>query len=170
MAWGRGEGEDERRTGRVGRSTGPPRDAADWVGQLLLAGPGGCRRGARVVQEELRSVDGAEGGEGMSSFTEKEIEYLEEQRLGRLATVDVEGRPHVVPVAFRYNAEHDTLDIGGRNIGASKKFRDAQKTGRAAFVVDDVLPPWRARGSRSGAGARSFRRVERRSWRTSRRS
>jgi len=106
----------------------------------------------------------------MSAFTQKEIEYLEEQRLGRLATVDGEGRPHVVPVAFRYNAEHDTLDIGGRNIGASKKFRDAQKTGRAAFVVDDVLPPWRARGSRSGAGARSFRRVERRSWRTSRRS
>ena len=82
----------------------------------------------------------------MSAFTQKEIEYLEEQRLGRLATVDGEGRPHVVPVAFRYNAEHDTLDIGGRNIAASKKFRDAQKTGRAAFVVDDVLPPWRARG------------------------
>ena len=83
----------------------------------------------------------------MSAFTQKEIEYLEEQRLGRLATVDGEGRPHVVPVAFRYNAEHDTLDIGGRNIAASKKFRDAQKTGKAAFVVDDVLPPWRARGA-----------------------
>ena len=38
----------------------------------------------------------------MSAFTDKEIEYLDEQRLGRLATVDAEGRPHVVPVAFRY--------------------------------------------------------------------
>ena len=37
----------------------------------------------------------------MSVFTKKEIEYLGEQRLGRLATVDREGRPHVVPVAFR---------------------------------------------------------------------
>jgi pyridoxamine 5'-phosphate oxidase family protein len=82
----------------------------------------------------------------MSVFTEKEIEYLGEQRLGRLATVDVEGRPHVVPVAFRYNAELETLDIGGRNFARSKKFRDVEKTGKAAFVVDDVLPPWRARG------------------------
>jgi pyridoxamine 5'-phosphate oxidase family protein len=82
----------------------------------------------------------------MSAFTEKEIEYLNEQRLGRLATVDAEGRPHVVPVAFRYNAEHDAVDLGGHNFARSKKFRDVRKTGKAAFVVDDVLPPWRPRG------------------------
>jgi pyridoxamine 5'-phosphate oxidase family protein len=82
----------------------------------------------------------------MSAFTDKEIEYLNGQRLGRLATVDVEGRPHVVPVAFRYNEELDAVDIGGHNFAGSKKFRDVGKTGRAAFVVDDVLPPWRPRG------------------------
>jgi PPOX class F420-dependent enzyme/OxyR family protein len=71
---------------------------------------------------------------------------MKEQRLGRLATVDAEGRPHVVPVGFRYNAELDSVDIGGHNLARSKKFRDAGKTGKAAFVVDDVLPPWRARG------------------------
>jgi len=82
----------------------------------------------------------------MSVFTENQIEYMKEQRLGRLATVDAEGRPHVVPVGFRYNPEVDSVDIGGHNLGATKKFRDAGKTGKAAFVVDDVLPPWRARG------------------------
>jgi pyridoxamine 5'-phosphate oxidase family protein len=82
----------------------------------------------------------------MSAFTEKEIEYLNGQRLGRLATVDAEGRPHVVPVAFRYNEELDAVDIGGHNFAGSKKFRDVGRTGRAAFVVDDVLPPWRIRG------------------------
>jgi pyridoxamine 5'-phosphate oxidase family protein len=82
----------------------------------------------------------------MSAFTDKEIEYMNEQRLGRLATVDAEGNPHVVPVAFRYNEELDAVDIGGHNFAGSKKFRDVGKTGRAAFVVDDVLPPWRARG------------------------
>ena len=82
----------------------------------------------------------------MSVFTEKEVEYLAEQRLGRLATVDAKGSPHVVPVGFRYNAALDVVDIGGHNLGKSKKFRDAQDTGRAAFVVDDVLPPWRPRG------------------------
>lgn len=82
----------------------------------------------------------------MSVFTEKEVEYLVEQRLGRLATVDAKGSPHVVPVGFRYNATLDVVDIGGHNLGKSKKFRDARDTGRAAFVVDDVLPPWKARG------------------------
>lgn len=82
----------------------------------------------------------------MSVFTEQERAYLQSQRLGRLATVDPAGEPHVVPVAFRYNPELDTIDIGGRDIARSKKFRDVARTGRAAFVVDDVLPPWQARG------------------------
>lgn len=82
----------------------------------------------------------------MSAFTEKEIEYIKERRLGRLATVDAEGGPHVVPVGFRFNEELDTVDIGGHDLGATKKFRDAGATGKAAFVVDDVLPPWRVRG------------------------
>ncbi|MDQ3637484.1 MAG: PPOX class F420-dependent oxidoreductase [Actinomycetota bacterium] len=82
----------------------------------------------------------------MSSFTQAEIDYLQGQQLGRLATVNESGEPHVVPVGFRYNAELDTIDVGGHNLGKSKKFRDAARTGRAAFVVDDVLPPWQARG------------------------
>jgi len=81
----------------------------------------------------------------MSRFTPAEIEYLKSQRLGRLATVDPEGNLHVVPLSFRYNAEEDTLDLGGRNIVPSKKYRDAVRHGRAAFVVDDVLPPWKPR-------------------------
>jgi pyridoxamine 5'-phosphate oxidase family protein len=84
----------------------------------------------------------------MSAFTEKGIAYLEEGRLGRLATVDAKGRPHIVPVAFRYNPRTETIDIGGHNLSASKKFRDAGETRRAAFVVGDVPPGdrWRARG------------------------
>jgi pyridoxamine 5'-phosphate oxidase family protein len=82
----------------------------------------------------------------MSAFTRAEIEYLQGQQLGRLATVNESGEPHVVPTSFRYNASLDTIDIGGRNLGKSKKFRDVASTGRAAFVVDDVLPPWQARG------------------------
>ena len=82
----------------------------------------------------------------MSGFTEKEVEYLQEQRLRRLATVNASGRPHVVPVGFRLNPELGVVDIGGRDIGRTKKFRDVAQTGRVAFVVDDVLPPWRARG------------------------
>jgi pyridoxamine 5'-phosphate oxidase family protein len=78
----------------------------------------------------------------MSLFTAEEIAYLRGQRLGRLATASTHGELHVTPVGFAYNAELDTIDIGGgrEGFGASRKYRDAQATGRAAFVVDDVLP------------------------------
>jgi pyridoxamine 5'-phosphate oxidase family protein len=81
----------------------------------------------------------------MSVFTRNELDYLRKQRLGRLATVDAGGNPHVVPVGFRYNPETDTIDIGGHGIAQSKKWRDAGRHPRVAFVVDDVLPPWQPR-------------------------
>jgi pyridoxamine 5'-phosphate oxidase family protein len=82
----------------------------------------------------------------MSVFTEAEVEYLKSQRIGRLATVNDAGEPHVVPTRFRYNEEHDALDVGGHGFGTSKKFRDAAKTGKVAFVVDDSPEPRRIRG------------------------
>jgi pyridoxamine 5'-phosphate oxidase family protein len=81
----------------------------------------------------------------MSRLTAEEIAYLQSQRIGRMATVSAKGDLHVVPVGFRYNSETDTLDIGGHNFASSKKYRDALRHGRIAFVVDDVLPPWKAR-------------------------
>lgn len=82
----------------------------------------------------------------MSAFTEAELEYLKSQRLGRLATVNKRGEPQIAPVAFRYNAELDTIDIGGRNNGETQKFRNIAQNGLASFVVDDVMPPWKPRG------------------------
>ena len=81
----------------------------------------------------------------MSRFTRQEKEYLQSQRLGRMATIDPTGDLHVVPVGFRYNPEEDTIDIGGHDIAKTKKYRDALSHGRIAFVVDDVLPPWKPR-------------------------
>jgi pyridoxamine 5'-phosphate oxidase family protein len=81
----------------------------------------------------------------VSVFRDAEIEYLGSQRLGRLATVGRDGMPHVVPVAFRYNPEADTIDIGGHDFAKRKKFRDVKRMGMAALVVDDVLPPWQPR-------------------------
>jgi pyridoxamine 5'-phosphate oxidase family protein len=83
--------------------------------------------------------------DAMSAFSHAEIDYLGSQRLGRLATVGKDGVPHVVPVAFRYNSDADTIDIGGHDFAKRKKFRDVKRTGVAALVVDDVLPPWQPR-------------------------
>jgi pyridoxamine 5'-phosphate oxidase family protein len=84
----------------------------------------------------------------MSVFTPAEIAYLQTQRLGRLATVGPDGQPHVVPVAYRYNPDQDTIDIGGHGFAQRKKFRDVRRNGRVAFVVDDVtsVNPWMPRG------------------------
>jgi pyridoxamine 5'-phosphate oxidase family protein len=78
----------------------------------------------------------------MSVFTKNELKYISEQRLGRLATVDMDGNPHVVPVGFQHNPETDTIEIGGHSISRTNKWRDAGQHPRVAFVVDDVLPPW----------------------------
>lgn len=103
----------------------------------------------------------------MSAFTRSEIEYLENSLLGRLATVGRDGTPHVAPVGFHYNAELDTIDIGGWNLEKSKKFRDVARTGRAALVADDLAStePWRPRGievrgaAEAIEGARSLLRL-----------
>lgn len=83
----------------------------------------------------------------MSKFTAAELEYLlGDRRLARIATVGRDGTPHVVPVGWSYNAELDTIDVGGHDFAATKKYRDVEHTHRAAIVIDEVLPPWRPRG------------------------
>jgi PPOX class F420-dependent enzyme/OxyR family protein len=81
-------------------------------------------------------------------FTPAELDYLKSQMLGRIATVGSDGQPHVVPVSFRYNADLGTIDIGGHDFAARKKWRDVGQNPRAALVVDDLasVNPWKARG------------------------
>ncbi|HUZ00273.1 MAG TPA: PPOX class F420-dependent oxidoreductase [Thermomicrobiaceae bacterium] len=74
----------------------------------------------------------------MSRFTPAEIAFLESQRLGRLATVGESGELHVVPVRFHYDPARDGIDVTGRFLGKSKKYRDVQEDDRVAFVVDGV--------------------------------
>ncbi len=79
-----------------------------------------------------------ESSEKMSDFTPKEIEYLQSHRLGRLATVNPKGRPQNAPVRYFYNPQLDTLDIGGRTMSRTQKFRNVLTNPFVAFVVDDV--------------------------------
>jgi len=79
-------------------------------------------------------------------FSEAELSYLLGNKLlGRLATIESSGVPHVVPLGWSYNEALGTIDISGHNFVDTKKFRNVQANDRAAFLVDDVLPPWRPR-------------------------
>lgn len=82
----------------------------------------------------------------MSVFSEAELSYLAEGgKLGRLATVDEAGQPHNVPLGWSYNSDLDTIDIGGRDNAATRKFRNVKANPKVCLVIDDVLPPWRPR-------------------------
>lgn len=82
----------------------------------------------------------------MSAFTDVELAFLREgAKLGRLATLDATGAPHVVPLGWTYNEQLDTIDIGGKDFAATRKFRNVRTDPRVSFLVDDVLPPWRPR-------------------------
>ena len=87
----------------------------------------------------------------MSAFTERELRYLADSpraRLARIATVGADGTPHVVPVGWRYDPQLDAIVIGGFQLARTKKYHDAQRSGRAAVVIDDLasVDPWRPRG------------------------
>ncbi len=83
----------------------------------------------------------------MTVFTEAELTYLRsERRLARIATVGADGMPHVTPVGWSLDPDGDVVQISGHDFAATKKFRDVARTGRAAIVIDEVLPPWQPRG------------------------
>ena len=84
----------------------------------------------------------------MTVYSEAELAYLRgERRLAHVATVGKDGTPHVTPVGM-WSVDPDTgvVEVTGHSFAATKKFRDVARSGRAAIVVDDVLPPWRPRG------------------------
>src|SRR5438552_5094962 len=85
------------------------------------------------------------GERAMSVFSDAELAYLAKGNLGRLATIDGAGMPHVVPLGWAYNPALDTIDVGGRDLARTKKFHNVQANPKVALVIDDVLPPWRPR-------------------------
>ena len=84
-----------------------------------------------------------------SPFSDLELRFLASppRALGRVATVGADGLPHVVPSGWRYNDALGTLEVTGRDVQHTKKFRDVAKTRHAAIVIDGIAPgegfrPW----------------------------
>lgn len=84
-----------------------------------------------------------------SLFSEIDLRFLtsSNRSLGRIATVGRDGTPHVVPAGWTYNATLGAVDVTGRDVQNSKKFRDGTRSGRAAIVIDGIAEgegwnPW----------------------------
>jgi pyridoxamine 5'-phosphate oxidase family protein len=100
---------------------------------------------------------------GGSVFTPAELAYLHEgRRLGRIATVGPDGMPHVVPSGWTHNRELDTIDVTGRAVEDTKKYRDVVRSGRAAIVIDDIasVSPFRPRAIEVRGPAEAVREPE----------
>ena len=72
----------------------------------------------------------------MGAFSQKELEYLREQLVGRLATVSRKQIPQVTPVGFGVDEDRVYATIKH----TSKKARNIRSNPRVSFVVDDFSP------------------------------
>ncbi|MER5348628.1 PPOX class F420-dependent oxidoreductase [Streptomyces mirabilis] len=82
----------------------------------------------------------------LGSFTAEEIAYIASQPLARLATVDPDGQPDVVPVVFEFDGR--CFYIGGRSPERTRKFLNVQQGNRnVSLVIDDLASrtPWAPR-------------------------
>ncbi|OPX05810.1 PPOX class F420-dependent oxidoreductase [Mycobacterium sp. AT1] len=80
------------------------------------------------------------------SFTPEEIDYMKTQPLARIATVDGEGQPDVVPVTFEFDGTH--IHIGGFQPATTRRHQNVSAGNHhVALVIDDVVStePWSPR-------------------------
>jgi pyridoxamine 5'-phosphate oxidase family protein len=80
------------------------------------------------------------------SFTDAELHYLRSQPLARLASVDAEGQPDVVPVGITIDGPY--IYIAGRDNARTRKYRNVlDGNSKVSLVVDDLVStrPWAPR-------------------------
>lgn len=78
----------------------------------------------------------------MGKFSQKELEFLGEQLVGRLATVSRDQFPHVTPLCYATDGERLYLNTAYD----SKKARNIRENPKVSFVADDYLSWEKIRG------------------------
>lgn len=91
-------------------------------------------------------------------FSKDEVRYMQSQRLARIASVNPQGAPRVVPTGFALNEEAGTIDCGGFDLAATRRWQDVQTNPRVAIVIDDLAStkPWRPRAVMVRGTAETF--------------
>lgn len=79
-------------------------------------------------------------------FQPRERQYVESARIGRLATADAEGRPHVVPVCFAVVDDHlvSPIDEKPKDVSPAelRRVRDIGENPRVSLLVDHYAENW----------------------------
>ena len=81
-----------------------------------------------------------------SGFTEKELRYLMDRSLGRLAFICSDNQAHMMPVLFEFDGSD--FYLSGWNLKYSERFNDLPKNNSVTLLIDDVDSPirWTPRG------------------------
>jgi pyridoxamine 5'-phosphate oxidase family protein len=89
-------------------------------------------------------------------FSEKELRYLMERSLARLAFVCQDMQAHIMPVLFEFDGSY--IYLSGWNLKYSELFQEIPEKGRVTLLVDDVESPavWVPRGIEISGEAESL--------------
>jgi len=82
-----------------------------------------------MMTQRVRRTTGA-------GFTEKELRYLMERSVGRLAFVCSDMQAHIMPVSFEFDGSY--FYLSGWNLKYSERFQDVSPRSRITLLVDDV--------------------------------
>lgn len=84
----------------------------------------------------------------MISFTDEQLSFIQSQRVGRLATADREGQPHVIPVCYACDGRsiYIALDAKPKRVAPQqlRRVRNLLENPRIALVVDRYSDDWSA--------------------------
>jgi PPOX class probable F420-dependent enzyme len=79
--------------------------------------------------------------------TDWEHAFITAHRVARLATVDAQGRPHIVPVVYAFDGVHLYTPVDGKpkRVGARqlRRVRNLQANAHVSLVIDDYAEDWR---------------------------
>ena len=96
--------------------------------------------------ERGRTLTPRDAIQGPGMLSDRERAFLTHQRVGHLATADLSGAPHVVPVCFAMSRDTLYITIDGkpkRTSGAGlKRVRNIRENPAAAFVADRYDEDW----------------------------
>jgi PPOX class probable F420-dependent enzyme len=74
-------------------------------------------------------------------------DFIAQHRVARLATVDAEGQPHVVPIVYAFDGARlfSPIDEKPKRAGAYhlRRVRNIQSNPRVAVIIDDYSEDWR---------------------------
>jgi pyridoxamine 5'-phosphate oxidase family protein len=74
------------------------------------------------------------------AFSDEEIAYLQSQPIARLATVNADGAPDVVPVAFELDGAYIWVGGVGPDVARTRKLRNiGAGRSKVSLVIDDLI-------------------------------